>query len=195
MKRIYFDNGSTSFPKAPGVSDAVKFLLDNGAFNINRGGYEEAYSAAEVVEKNHLVHEIILAEEPTVDADTTLAVIEYAAKPFFGTDTTYTVALYQAKEDASITEAMWSYKKTPVSKDANLERIATVTIVTNNKTGDVLSDIKCPSILSLPLLYRLKGLIYADWLHFLSCQNTARALTNLSWIPCRIIITSICPVP
>ena len=31
MKRIYFDNGSTSFPKAPGVSDAVKFLLDNGS--------------------------------------------------------------------------------------------------------------------------------------------------------------------
>ena len=44
MERIYFDNGSTSFPKAPGVSDAVKSLLDNGAFNINRGGYEEAYA-------------------------------------------------------------------------------------------------------------------------------------------------------
>ena len=57
---------------------------------------------------------------------------------FFGKDTTYTVALYQAKEDASITEAMWSYKKTPASKDQNLERIATVTIVTDNKTGDVL---------------------------------------------------------
>lgn len=49
MKRIYFDNGSTSFPKAPGVSQAVKDLLDNGAFNINRGGYEEAYAISEQV--------------------------------------------------------------------------------------------------------------------------------------------------
>ena len=43
MKRIYFDNSSTAFPKAPGVSDAMKRMLDGGAFNINRGGYEEAY--------------------------------------------------------------------------------------------------------------------------------------------------------
>ena len=49
MKRIYFDNGSTAFPKAPGVSDAVKELLDRGAFNINRGGYEEAYEISERV--------------------------------------------------------------------------------------------------------------------------------------------------
>ena len=49
MERIYFDNSSTSFPKAPGVSDDMKFLLDQGAFNINRGGYEEAYQVAEQV--------------------------------------------------------------------------------------------------------------------------------------------------
>ena len=91
-----------------------------------------------MIEYNHLVHEIILAEDAEVTADDTLAVIEYASKPFFGKDTTYTVALYQAKEDASITDAMWSYKKTPASKDQTLNRIATVTIVTDNKTGDVL---------------------------------------------------------
>ena len=34
---------------------------------------------------------------------------------------------------------MWSYKKTPASKDETLERVATVTIVTDNKSGDVLS--------------------------------------------------------
>ena len=40
---IYFDNGSTSFPKAPGVAEAVGEFLKNGAFNINRGNYQEAY--------------------------------------------------------------------------------------------------------------------------------------------------------
>ena len=118
-----------------GAGSAVGYLN----YYYNHNSITKDYSAAEVVEKNHLVHEIILAEEPTIDADTTLAVIEYAAKPFFGSDTTYTVALYQAKENASITESMWSYKKTPASKDQTLERIATVTIVTNNKTGDILS--------------------------------------------------------
>ena len=108
-------------------------------YYYNNNSITKDYSAAEVIEYNHLVHEIILEEDATVTADDTLAVIEYASKPFFGKDTTYTVALYQAKEDASITEAMWSYKKTPASKDQNLERIATVTIVTDNKTGDVLN--------------------------------------------------------
>lgn len=59
MNRIYFDNGSTSFPKAPGVSDAVKNLMDMGAFNINRGGYEEAYEISEqVLETRQMLKEM-----------------------------------------------------------------------------------------------------------------------------------------
>ncbi len=45
-KKTYFDNGSTSWPKAPGVAEAVSDLLVNGAFNINRGNYEGAYEVA-----------------------------------------------------------------------------------------------------------------------------------------------------
>ncbi len=43
MEKIYFDNGSTSWPKAPGVPEAMAKLLAQGAFNINRGNYEGAY--------------------------------------------------------------------------------------------------------------------------------------------------------
>ena len=49
MKRIYFDNSSTSFPKAPNVSAAVADILENGSYNINRGGYSEAYALENVV--------------------------------------------------------------------------------------------------------------------------------------------------
>lgn len=49
MRRVYLDNGSTSFPKAPGVSDAVKFFMDEVGANVNRGGYETAYSAQDVI--------------------------------------------------------------------------------------------------------------------------------------------------
>lgn len=48
-KKIYFDNGSTSWPKAPGVAEAMSQLLQNGAFNINRGNYEGAYEVESVV--------------------------------------------------------------------------------------------------------------------------------------------------
>ena len=47
---------------------------------------------------NHFVHDIIVDQEESVPADKTVAVIEYASKPFFGSETTYDVALYQAKE-------------------------------------------------------------------------------------------------
>lgn len=48
-KKIYFDNGSTSWPKAPGVAEAMSQLLQNGAFNINRGNYEGAYEVESIV--------------------------------------------------------------------------------------------------------------------------------------------------
>lgn len=47
--KIYFDNGSTSWPKAPGVAEAVSRLLTEGAFNINRGNYEGAYEVESAV--------------------------------------------------------------------------------------------------------------------------------------------------
>lgn len=46
---IYLDNGATSYPKPKEVADAVYDYITNVGSNINRGGYEKAYSAAEVV--------------------------------------------------------------------------------------------------------------------------------------------------
>jgi len=46
---IYFDNASTSHPKAPGVPETVKNVLEHGCFNINRGGYAGAYEMSALV--------------------------------------------------------------------------------------------------------------------------------------------------
>jgi len=63
MKRIYFDNGSTSYPKAPGVAEAMSKLIEQGAFNINRGNYEGAYEvAALVLETREMIAELFHAE-------------------------------------------------------------------------------------------------------------------------------------
>ena len=48
-KKINFDNGSTSFPKAPGLGKAVAEYLENGAYNINRGNYTNAYEIQDAV--------------------------------------------------------------------------------------------------------------------------------------------------
>lgn len=47
--KIYFDNASTSFPKAPGTAQAVFDYLTNIGTNINRGSYQNAYKAGELV--------------------------------------------------------------------------------------------------------------------------------------------------
>lgn len=44
MRRIYLDNSATSFPKAPGMADAIYDYLKNGAVNINRTESNEAFS-------------------------------------------------------------------------------------------------------------------------------------------------------
>ena len=49
MKKLYFDNGSTSFPKAPGVGSAMCDYIEHVGVNVSRGGYEEAYDVADQI--------------------------------------------------------------------------------------------------------------------------------------------------
>ena len=47
--KIYLDNASTTYPKPPCVPDAVYQYMTQIGSNINRGCYEDAYSAEEMV--------------------------------------------------------------------------------------------------------------------------------------------------
>lgn len=49
VKKNYFDNASTSFPKAPTVSKYVANYIDHIGCNVGRGAYQSACSASEVV--------------------------------------------------------------------------------------------------------------------------------------------------
>lgn len=49
MNKIYLDQASTSFPKAPSVAQAVYDYLSGSAVNVNRGGYRTAYSVEEQI--------------------------------------------------------------------------------------------------------------------------------------------------
>ncbi len=49
LREIYMDNAATSFPKAPGVSDAMKRYLDAVGANIGRGSYGRCTDAGMTV--------------------------------------------------------------------------------------------------------------------------------------------------
>ena len=49
MKKIYLDQASTSFPKAPGTAEVVFHYLSQSAVNVNRGSYDAAYSVEEQI--------------------------------------------------------------------------------------------------------------------------------------------------
>ncbi|WP_407313187.1 aminotransferase class V-fold PLP-dependent enzyme [Desulfosporosinus sp. SB140] len=49
MKEIYLDNAATSYPKAPGVSEAISFYLSSLGCNVNRGAYTKAYQTEEII--------------------------------------------------------------------------------------------------------------------------------------------------
>ena len=143
MKLTYGGSKGMDFTKKQIVALVLLMVVGAGSavgyldYYYNNNSITKDFSETEVVEYNQMVHEIIVEQEDGVDQNRTVAVIEYASKPFFGSETTYDVALYEVKEGVEVQDYMWSLKKTPASKDENLVRIATVTIVVENKTNEV----------------------------------------------------------
>ena len=59
MKTIYMDNAATSFPKADGVSDAMKRFLDEECTNVGRGSYLRAQDAGlSVIETRERIRDL-----------------------------------------------------------------------------------------------------------------------------------------
>lgn len=60
MNRIYFDNGATSWPKAPGVAEAMTHFTVNVGCNVGRGAYEEAFEAQRVMlDTREMLNELV----------------------------------------------------------------------------------------------------------------------------------------
>lgn len=49
MDRVYLDNAATSYPKAPGVGEAIKHYIEDIGCNVKRGVYKSSLSAEEVI--------------------------------------------------------------------------------------------------------------------------------------------------
>ena len=113
------------------------------------------YSASERVEANKSMQPLLLKQSDAFDNLDTVTIVESAYKKFMGSEVTYTVAVYELDEaalEANIAaarekdpnstygeEALCGYSKSPASKDTSLIRLATVTMVVDEKTGQILS--------------------------------------------------------
>ena len=65
MRKVYCDNGATSFPNAPGVGDAIKEYVESVGGNVNRGAYSSALSAGFVVlETREMLAELFGFDKP-----------------------------------------------------------------------------------------------------------------------------------
>lgn len=65
MERIYMDNGATSYPKAPGVANAMSNFITNIGCNVSRGAYAEAFEAQRVIlELREMICELLDGPDP-----------------------------------------------------------------------------------------------------------------------------------
>jgi cysteine desulfurase family protein len=48
MRQIYMDNGSTSFPKAPGLGKTIGEHIDQSGMNMGRGGYSASFHLEQI---------------------------------------------------------------------------------------------------------------------------------------------------
>ena len=134
-----------------GVGSVTGYLF----YHYDNTSLSSGYSATERVEANKSMQPIIIEKSNSFDELNTVTIVESAYKKFLGNEITYTVAVYELDEaklaeniaaalekDPKSTygaDTLWGYSKSPASKDTALSRLATVTVVINEKTGQILS--------------------------------------------------------
>lgn len=65
MKKIYFDNGATSFPKAPGVGEAMLNAINNVGGSVNRGVSSQSMQSEHVIyETREMLCDLFEFENP-----------------------------------------------------------------------------------------------------------------------------------
>ena len=129
-----------------GVGSAVGYL----SYRYSTTSRAADYSTEERVEANKAMDAIIDAQISGGENDVTVAVVEYASRPLFGKETTYTVASYAVSadffaSDSAEWESLWELKKTPASKHEALTLLGTAQIIVSEDTGEVLDFAYTPA--------------------------------------------------
>jgi ECF transporter S component (folate family) len=126
------------------------------AFGYLTYRYEETsrsadYTDEQRLEANHAMAELVLERTDDWDEETVVCVVDSAFRPMFEDETDYTVAVYvldaeafaagQAADKNYDMDTLWGYSKSGPSKDKykSLIKVASVHIIKNEKTGEILT--------------------------------------------------------
>ncbi len=139
---------SLKFGKRQAALLAVLFVVGLGStlvylnYHYATTSVSAGYTTEERPVKNRDALENIRTQIGDFNDENTVAVIESAMHPFLSKITTYTVGVYQVDPETLAGEEktmddLWAYSKSPASKDPALTRLATVTFVLDENTGEI----------------------------------------------------------
>lgn len=123
---------------AVGVSSLFGYMV----YYYNNNTLSKFYTTAEQGQTAKGLYDIICQKEESADDVPSVAIVDSAFRAFPSKKVTYNVSFYAVAPEVAASgemEALWSLKKTPASKHEALTKLATVTIVRDDKTGEVLS--------------------------------------------------------
>ena len=118
-----------------GVASVFAYL----PMHYSDNSYSAAYSVEERIEANRSMQPIVLENTDEWDGVTTMTCVESAHGKFLSDEITYTVAVYTVEEGVEVTDDIWMLSKSKAAKHESLTRVATATIVVNDKTGETVS--------------------------------------------------------
>ena len=134
-----------------GVVTATGYL----AYRYNTSSRSADYKSDERVAIQKDMAQLVLDKTDNWDEETVITIVDSAYRGLFESETDYTVAVYvldeeafaagQAADEKYTLDTLWKYSKSGPSKDKyhSLIKVASVSIVKNEKTGDILSfDVK-----------------------------------------------------
>lgn len=133
-----------------GLGSAVGYLT----YRYDTSSRSADYSTEERVEANKEMTQLVLDMTDDWDEETVVCIVDSAYRPLFSAETDYTVSVYvldeaafAAGQEAEATKnktydmnTLWAYSKSGPGKDkyGSLIKVATATLVKNEKTGEIL---------------------------------------------------------
>ena len=134
-----------------GIGSAVGYLT----YRYNGTSRSADYTDKQRVNANQSMTELVLDKTDDWDSETVVCIVDSAFRPMFKSETDYTVSVYvldeaafaagQAADSKYNMDTLWLYSKSGPSKDKYQThiKVAQVSMVKNEKTGEILSfDLK-----------------------------------------------------
>ena len=134
-----------------GIGSAIGYLT----YRYNGTSRSADYTDKQRVAANKAMAQLVLDKTDDWDNETVVCVVDSAFRPMFGKETDYTVAVYvldqdafaagqadaEAKDQTYNMDTLWGYSKSGPSKDKykSLIKVASVSLVKNEKTDEILS--------------------------------------------------------